>query len=73
MKNQRHMKIVSSKGGSTPAEAEDGSKLVSNFALTNTGEPICLQEYAIDIASIPNIHVLFMQDFDATKNNRIFP
>ena len=45
--------------------------MVENFALTCDGEPICLSEYATEIASIKGVHVLFMQDWDPTKNSKL--
>ena len=45
--------------------------MVSNFALTTDGEPICLLEYATEIASFSGVHVLFMQDWDPTKNSKL--
>ena len=70
-KVQKHADIIDLKGGSAPSESEDGSAFVKNFALTNSGEPINLLEYSFDIASIPNVHVLFMQDWDPTKNAKV--
>ena len=44
-------------------EAIDGSLYQHDHQLTSSGEPICLNEYAADIAATETTHVLLLLDF----------
>ena len=41
-----------------PRKGTDGTSLEPFYALTSCGHPICLTEYAAEIANIKDVHVL---------------
>ena len=43
---------------------EDKTTYLPWFELNHLGQPICLNEYATEIASGPNTHIIQLDDFD---------
>ena len=47
-----------------PKKGTDGTVLEPIYALTTNGQPICLIEYAAEIANSKDVHVLQIFDWD---------
>ena len=45
--------------------AEDETLNQRHFPLTKTGEPICLNEYAVEIAAFPACQVILIEDWQS--------
>ena len=60
--NGKHKAIMEGKY-EAKRSAVDGSEFYPWFELNHLGQPICLNEYATDIASGPNTHVMHFDDF----------
>ena len=45
-------------------EARDDSKFVPHYEMTSRGQPICINEYATEIAEGKHTHVIHIDDWD---------
>ena len=66
-----HKEILGLLSVQCPDEAVDGTLYQHDHQLTSKGEPICINEYATDIAAIKNAHVMLIVDFQVELSMKL--